>query len=290
MVLTLVVALTAATCFALGNAVQHRAAGAIPFHGSVARMVVHLFASPQWLLGSAFAMGAFVLHTTAMNLGTVAVVQPFMLSAVLLAVPIRAFLDRKAPSAREMVWVAVTVAAIIVFVAVAHTERTSDAPHEARALVFAAAGFGLAVLWASVAGGMGKGSGRGFVFATASGLTFGVTAGLMKFMRPDAQDGLLGVLNHWHLWALLFGSILGTTLNQRSYQAARLSVVLPSMNSVDIVVAVAFGWVVFEEPPAGTPGAFVVQLVCVGAMALGLLKVAAAEEAEPHETEELEAA
>lgn len=279
MMLTISVALAAACCFALGNAIQHRAAGRIPSEHGVLQLIVALFQSPQWLLGSFFALLAFGLHITAMNLGVVAVVQPFMLGAVLLAVPIRAFLDKELPSRSEMVWVAFTVAAIIVFVSSANSERESGPPHEGRALAMVSLGFLLALLWASTAKRFGRGSMRGFVFATSAGLTFGLTAGLMKFVRHDAADGWLGLFEHWHVWALLLGSVLGTTMNQRSYQAAHLSVVMPSMNSVNIVVAVAIGWIVFNEPPSLTPLSFIVQLVCLMAMAYGLLQVARAEDA-----------
>ncbi len=279
MVVTIGVALAAACFFALGNAVQHRAAGRVPSDGGVVRLVIDLFSSPQWLLGSAFALTAFGLHITAMNLGVVAVVQPFMLGAVLLAVPIRAFLDHMMPTGSEMFWVAFTVVAIVVFVSAANSERDQGPPHDGRALGVVLVGFTLAVLWASTANRFDGRALRGFVFATASGLTFGITAGLMKFVRHDAADGWWGVAEDWHLYALLVGSVIGTTLNQRSYQAANLSVVMPSMNSVNIVVAVTFGWVVFDEPPSLSPLSFVVQLLCLVAMGVGLLKVAREEDA-----------
>jgi hypothetical protein len=279
MALTIGVALAAASCFALGNAVQHRAAGRVPADGGVVRLVIDLFSSPQWLLGSAFALTAFGLHITAMNLGVVAVVQPFMLGAVLLAVPIRAFLDHMVPTRSEMFWVAFTVVAIIIFVSAANSERESGPPHDGRALGVVLVGFTVALLWASLANRFVRRALRGFVFATASGLTFGITAGLMKFVRHDAADGWWGLAEHWHVWALLVGSVIGTTLNQRSYQAANLSVVMPSMSSVNIVLAVSFGWAVFDEPPSLSPVSFVIQLLCLVAMGLGLLQVARAEDA-----------
>jgi hypothetical protein len=279
MALSMLVALAAACFFALGNAVQHRAAGDIPSDRGVVRLIIDLFRSPQWLLGSAFALTAFGLHITAMNLGVVAVVQPFLLGAVLLAVPLRAFLDKTIPTREEMFWVAFTVVGIIVFVYVANSHRDNGPPHDNRALVVVLVGFTAAAVWASTARRFQRGSVRGFVYATASGLTFGITAGLMKFVRHDAANGWVGLFQHWHIWALLVGSVLGTTLNQRSYQASTLSVSMPSMNSVNIVVAVTFGWVVFSEPPASSPLSFVIQLICLVAMGVGLLKVARAEDA-----------
>jgi hypothetical protein len=56
-------------------------------------------------------------------------------------------------------------------------------------------------------------------------------------------------------------------------------VVMPSMNSINIVIAVSFGWVVFDEPPSLSPVSFTIQLLCLVAMGVGLLHVARAEDA-----------
>lgn len=279
MLLTILVSLSAALCFATGNAVQHRAAGRVPVGEGVVKLIVGLFSSPQWLMGSAIALTAFALHTTAMNLGVVAVVQPFMLGAVLLAVPIRAFLDRQMPGRDEMLWVAFTVCALLVFVLAASHEQSDQPPHDTRALIIMLLGFSGALLWGLTASRFSSPSMRGFVFATASGLTFGITAGLMKFVRHDVAGSTLDLFTHWHIYALLVGSVLGTTLNQRSYQEASLAICMPSMNTVNITVALMMGWVVFSEPPSRSPLAFGVQVLCLAGCAYGLWQVAKVEDA-----------
>ncbi|MFT4009616.1 MAG: DMT family transporter [Nocardioidaceae bacterium] len=278
MLLTILVSLAAALCFASGNAIQHRAAGQVPTGEGVVRLIIGLFSSPQWLLGSAVALTAFALHTTAMNLGVVAVVQPFMLGAVLLAVPIRAFLDRELPGRAEMLWVGFTVACLVVFVLSASHEQSDAPPHDTRALIIVLIGFAGAVGWGTSASRFPTPAMRGFVFATASGLTFGITAGLMKFVRHDVDGHALNLFTHWHIYALLVGSVLGTTLNQRSYQEASLAVCMPSMNTVNITIALMMGWVVFSEPPSRSQLAFVIQVICLIGCAYGLWQVAKAED------------
>ncbi|QLQ10604.1 MAG: DMT family transporter [Nocardioidaceae bacterium] len=278
MLVTIAVSLAAALCFASGNAIQHRAAGAVPAGEGLVKLIIGLFTSPQWLFGSAIALTAFGLHITALNLGVVAVVQPFMLGAVLLAVPIRALLDREVPDRNEMLWVAFTVLALVVFVLAANHEESDSAPNETAALLIVLVGFTLAGLWAASARRFDYAPMRGFVFATASGLTFGITAGLMRFLKHDTANGVLDLFTHWHVYALLVGSVLGTTLNQRSYQEANLSVCMPSMNTVNITVALGFGWLVFGEPPAHGPLALALQTICLAACAYGLLQVAKAED------------
>jgi hypothetical protein len=70
----------------------------------------------------------------------------------------------------------------------------------------------------------------------------------------------------WHLWGLIGAGALGLALNQYAYQAAPLSASLPVVNVVDVVVALAFGWVVFGEVPAHGAVSLLFQagaLVCV---------------------------
>jgi hypothetical protein len=295
--LAVLVAVAAACCFALGNAIQHRAAGSVARSGGVAAMMWRLLRSPQWLVGSAIAFTAFLLHVTAMNLGVVAVVQPILLTAVLLAVPVRALLDRELPARSELVWVGVTVLAIAVFVSTANPDRDAGTPHDSRALLVTLLGFGAGLLWAATMRWYSLPAARAFVLATGSGVLFGIAAGLMKFVRHDAEGGWTGVVESWHLWALLFGSIIGTTVNQRSYQQAKISASLPAMNVTNVATAVAFAWFVFDEPPALTVSGFVVQALCLLVTAVGLLQIArvedrleaAAQHGEPDAAHELDA-
>jgi hypothetical protein len=279
MVLSMLVAFCAACCFATGNALQHRAAGRVPAALSPPRMILALVRSPQWLIGSVGAFSAFVLHAVALNLGVVAVVQPFMLGAVLLAVPVRAMLDRHFPTRRELRWVLFTVVGLVFFVSVANTQRQTGAPHEGRGAFYSALTLGLAMTLAVSAKRFDHKVIRAFVLAAATGLIFGTTAGMMKFIRYDTADGagIMGFLTSWHFGVLLVGSVVGTTLNQRAYQTAALSASMPAMNVIDVVVAVGFGWVVFAEAPSLSPVSLTVQVLCLAMTGFGLLQVARAQ-------------
>jgi hypothetical protein len=273
-VLPVLIAVVAAILFALGNAIQHKAAGAVSAEGSVGGFFGSLVVSPFWLAGSAIALSAWGLHITAMNLGAVAVVQPMLLLGVLLAVPIRAVMDRTLPSVAEVAWVSVTLAAVVVFVAVSDAQESPLPPRDSVALMITAVGVGLPLAstwWVSHRPEFPAG---GTVLALAAGLMFGCASGLMKFVHHDS-----GVpLTRWHLYALLVASIGGTMLNQQAYQRSRVAVVLPSSNCVSVTVAVGIGWAVFHEQPAPDAGAFMTQLACLAVMVVGLMQVARQED------------
>ena len=53
--------------------------------------------------------------------------------------------------------------------------------------------------------------------------------------------------------------VWGLALNQRTYQRAPLSVSMPVLNVVDVLVAIAFGYLVFGEVPAHGPMSLLVD-------------------------------
>ncbi|MEZ5094976.1 MAG: hypothetical protein R2731_01885 [Nocardioides sp.] len=78
------------------------------------------------------------------------------------------------------------------------------------------------------------------------------------------------------------------TTNQLAYNAARLSASMPVLNIVDVLVALGFGYLVFQEVPRHTPVPLLVEIVSMVAIAVGLWRLARFEEA--HLAEDIEAA
>jgi hypothetical protein len=117
---------------------------------------------------------------------------------------------------------------------------------------------------------------RAVCLGVGSGVLFGITAGMLKLIARDVgAGGLLALASGWHLWGLIGAGALGLALNQYAYQAAPLSASLPVVNVVDVVVALAFGWVVFGEVPAHGAVSLLVQagaLVCVAGGLRGIAR------------------
>jgi glucose uptake protein GlcU len=82
-------------------------------------------------------------------------------------------------------------------------------------------------------------------------------------------------------------------LNQRAYQATRLSVTTPILNVVEVAVAILFGLLVLGEDPGQSPAIVVGELVGLALVITGVIKLASAEgpaaAAEPAPAAEVEA-
>lgn len=254
MTLAILLAAAAALAFAAGTSLQHRAASAGPQSGtSAAGLVRRLVRQPSWVIGLGFSGVAFCLHAAALREGSLTLVQPIVVSAIVFAVFIRAGLDRRPPGGTEVAWALATFGGLALFIA---TLRPGAAQHPAgrsSALIFLAislAAVVVAVLWSRRVSTAAR---RGLILGAAAGVLFGLIAGLIKVVVGLAQTGLDNVLDHWASWALVGAGAGALLLNQRAYQAARLSVTMPILNIVDVVVALAFGLSVFGEQLFSSP-------------------------------------
>ena len=286
-VIALGTALASATGFAASTSLQHHAAGSAPEDSrTLGKFVRYLLSKPTWLIGQFLALVSFFLHAVALHFGPLALVQPIVVSGVVLAVPARSALSRRWPSGAEVAAVAVATAGLAVFLVASDPSEGKDVPPSWQPLVFALAGIaGAAVaVWGSVvmAHRLHRPRRAAALLGVSAGILFGVVAGMVKLTIDVAiDDGIDAMLTTWPLWLLLLCGAGGIISNQRAYTLAALSASLPVLNIVNVVVSLVFGLLVFDEIPAHDPVAIFLQVVALGTVGLGLLMVARVEEVVP---------
>jgi hypothetical protein len=274
-------ACAAAAVFAAGSALQHRAASGVPREGSsVTRLVSGLLRRRSWLLGMALSGAAFALHVAALRHGSLTLVQPIVVSNIIFAVFVRAALDRRLPPRKEIVCAVTAWAGLTLFIAALENHVPVHAPRPHSAAVFVVAGAVLAVVAAGCAHHARIAALRGFLLASAGGILYGLTAGLIKDVIIHAAAGPLAVLSHWSFWAMLVVGANALLLSQRAYHAARLSITMPILNIADVLVAIAFGVVVFGERIFSSPVHLFAELAGLLILATGVWQLARQEEEE----------
>lgn len=271
------VAALSAVGFAVSTSLQHHANTHLGHRLSSGGTARALLQQPRWLVGQVLALASFSLHALALQLGLLMLVQPVVVSGIVLAVPVRAAMARRLPGWSELGTVAVTAAGLSLFLVSAHPR----APHDATtsiAFALTAGGVVLAFLvsrWADRRHRVARASGYGL----AAGVLFGLTAGLVKLTAADVAraSGLVGhltaLVTAWPAWAVVLVGLSGVALNQRAYRAAPLSASMPLLNTVDVLVAIAFGVLVFGEVPALQPLALVGQGAALVLMTIGLTRL-----------------
>lgn len=273
-------ALASALTFAVSTSVQHQAAESAP---ASARgpfgLVGYLLRRPSWLVGQVLAVVGFAVHAAALHYGPIALVQPIVISGIVFAVPLRAAISRRLPSRREVKAVSVTALGLAVFLV------ASD-PTPGRHAGLGAAPATLTVLGVLVALATGLAARLGhqplrsaFLLGVASGVLFGLVAGLLKLTLQELADGgVTRLLTVWPTWVLVLVGGAGVLGNQLAYRAARLSGSMPVLNIVDGMVALAFGYIVFREVPRHSPLYLGIEIVALGCIAVGLWLLAQVED------------
>lgn len=269
-------ALCSALGFAFSTSFQHLAAGKVQLTVTHPLLVLlQLLRSPRWLAGSSIGLAAWLLHATALNLGTLSLVQPIILLGVVLAVVVRSVLDRRLPETREILGVVVTIASLMAVVSVADRSHEESAAPTVWMLTVAAVGVMVALAVTRVANQLPRRGVAAYVLGMTAGMLFGITACLMKVVGAAIADrGFVGFLATWSPWVLLACALLAMSLNQRAYQLSRLSHSMPVLNVTSVLLSILLGAFLFDESLPTSPTALGVQAVGLVGIAWGLFRIA----------------
>lgn len=273
--LAVLMGLTSAAGFAVSNALQHRAAGSVPREVEGAIRVLALVArKPAWLVAMAVAFAAVTLHGSALKYGSVSMVQPLMVVGVVMAVLVRAALDRTVPTWLELRAVLITMGGLAVLLACSAPGRSTGPPAYRLIGLLVVVALTIAVFVLNFLSRVtDEPAAQAIALCVTSGLMFGLTAGLLKLLGMVLPSGdpvrVVPVVA-----GLVLAGALGIAMNQRAYQMAPLSLAMPLVNLVDVLVAVTIGVLVFHELPAHTPVLLGLQSGAVAALGLGLREIA----------------
>ena len=85
------------------------------------------------------------------------------------------------------------------------------------------------------------------MLGVAVGISYAATAALLKSVTNIALRGPVPVLTSWQLYAVIASGATGLLLNQVAFRAGPLTASLPAIATVDPLLSIALGIVVFHE-------------------------------------------
>lgn len=267
-------ALVAALLFALGTVLQSQvAAQATEEESRSANFLVALARKPRWLAGIvALALG-FAAQAWALGIGRLVVVQPILATAVVFTLPLGAKLAGRRISAREIVAAIALAAGLGAFLVISNPTGGVDNANAAEWIGSFAVCGGLAVLLVGLSAGRPPVH-RAALMGTAAGILFALAAALTKATVDEFDNGLLGPLETWHLYALIVVGWAGMTISQRSLQVGALAPAVATQMALDPIASVALGVLAFEESIHETASTAVLSLVAFAVMLAGLVVLA----------------
>ncbi len=265
--------LLAAALFAVASVAQQKAAADVPDDKAMGlRLIGQLVRRPLWWAGLLGDAGGFLAQGAALGLGSLLLVQPLLVTALLFALPLGAAWAGRRLSRSDWLWAAVLSLSLAVFVVVADPTAGIDRAPARDWLAVAAAltpVLGLCLLGAAT-----RRTNRAMPLAVATGILYGVTAALTKSVVAHLGDGIVPLLSSWETYALAAVATLGTVCQQSAFQAGDLGVSMPAVTVLEPVVAVGIGVSILQEDLRTSGLGWVVVALSTAGLAAGTVMLA----------------
>jgi drug/metabolite transporter (DMT)-like permease len=241
-------ALCAAVFMAIGIVVRQRATMDLPADDGVsAVMYTTLLRRPIWWAGTGAAVLGYVFQALALTKGSLILVQPLLVSALLFTLPLSARLSGRSVTRGEWIWAGLLTLGLAAFLVLARP-GPKDTPASLPVSTAVAIGCGVLIIGCVVAAIRIGGWQRAALLAVAVGVLFGVVAVTTKIVMHVANErGLLALLATPAPYALIVLGIIATLLQQSAFHAGALQMTVPTMLVLEPVVAVLLGAVVLGE-------------------------------------------
>jgi drug/metabolite transporter (DMT)-like permease len=238
---------------------------------SLWQTAIDLVRQPAWLLGVLFLAGTFGFQALALYFGPLSVVQPILVLELIFTLGLRAGLLRDHIATRTWSAALMICLGLAAFLVAALPAEGTHVP-DARQWLLAVGTRGVAVLALLLFSRYGSPARRAAVFGAATAVVWSVDAAFVKqTVDVLAHGGLLGVLTHWPLYAMIATGVLGTVLLQGAYAVGPLAASQSTLLIVDPLASIALGIELFGEQLRTGSGYVLGAVVSLAVLAAGVV-------------------
>jgi len=269
-------AVAGAASFGLASAVQQRATKQVPTTGTLdPRLILELIRRPVWVLGIGTVIVGLSLQLVALAFGPLVLVQPLLVTGVLFGAVFSALLAHRRVDRLIVLGSLGCVAGLSAFlVFVRPTGATTQLANNGWTLLPLAITLGVIVLGCLAVAARFSGAVHVAALAAATGVLYGLTAGLMKVVTGQFRDGgFVEPFSHPVLYVVCAVGPMGFLLSQNTFQQGTLiAPALAIITIVDPLVGVAIGvnWLgeQVDSSSAALAGQAISAVVLIGSVVL----------------------
>jgi drug/metabolite transporter (DMT)-like permease len=240
-----------------------------PLFGLISRLV----RNRMWLLGWLTNLAGFFVQAAALHLGSVALVQPLLVTQLLFALPMATAWSRRWPGALDWFGGGAITGALVVFLAVRGVAPLEGQADRAKVLGAALAAAAAVAVLVVLSRGM-RAIPRATMLSVAAGLCFAMTAVFMKLTAADLLGpGVPATARDWPGYALALSTLTGLLLEQGAFATGSLSTAVAAMTITNPLASYAIGVLAFDVTPPTSVAALAALagsglLLIVGVVAL----------------------
>ena len=272
----ILLALAASLCTATASVCQRAGArNTGPATGGFdARLIVRLARQPTWLLGIAAMIGGFVFQLTALHFGELGLVQPILAAELLFVFGYLAVAGSRQPNLRDWLAVAGMSTGIGVFLRLAAPSGGRlHAPGSSWLLAGLVTG-GVVLAALAVAFGLrgrrgASRSRRAAVLGSATGISWGFMAAVIKELSSHLSDGIDALVTTWSLYLLLAAGAATMLLAAHALASGPLAASQPGFTILDPLTASLLGVFLFGEHIRTGAGALAGEALALAVVVAG---------------------
>lgn len=271
--LAIVVMLASAAMYGLSFVLQHKGTQAALAKSGGKGGFKHLVSNPIWLIGIILFGTAFLLHLVALKFGSVAVVQPLIVTELIFIPPFSALISHAKISGKDwLAIIAVTVGLAGFLIIAAPTEGINNAPTSAWITVI--------VLYAVVMGALyGSGSRLGLVGRAA---LFGLAAGLANALLAVVAKGAFGAsavsfFTNPLVWITVLLCVVTVGTTALAFSKGPITISSPAMIAINPIASTLTAMWLFQVSIRHSPLAIVGIIVCMVIINIGIVILSRSE-------------
>ncbi|MGA7396485.1 MAG: DMT family transporter [Solirubrobacterales bacterium] len=247
--MSVIFALIAAFCFALAAAFQQKGQFQLAERGQRVKGITSFFRMitvPVWLLGSLILLAGYATQAIALGSGRLVVVQPLLVMTVVFALPLGYWITQQFVERRQVYGAMVIIAGLAMFILVGDPDsgvNSASASKYVIAIVVVFIPSALLVFYGNRVSPATKAA----MFGTSAGLLFGLSATFAKATIDQLSDGVLNVLSHPEVYALLGFGLAAFVIQQLSLSTGQFAPAMAAVAVSNPAISVILGILLFEE-------------------------------------------
>ncbi|SFT01969.1 DMT family transporter [Saccharopolyspora flava] len=269
-------AVVGAASFGLASAIQHRVTKQVPQVATFSpRMFWDLVRKPIWVLSIGTVIVGLSLQVVALAFGPLVLVQPLLVTSVLFGAAFAAWFAQRRMDLVLALGALCCAGGLAAFLVLARPSGQGSEFTGAPVLPLAVV-LGLLVVLSLLAERWLPGEFGVVGLAVATGVLYGVTAGLMRVVAGQFRTGgLVEPFGHWTLYVVCVVGPMGFLLSQQTFQRGRLmSPSLAVITTVDPLASAAIGVSWLGEEIAHSPAILAGEAVAAALMVGGIAVLA----------------
>lgn len=233
-------------------------------------LIRHMVQRPIWLVGFGVMAAGYVAQAAALHSGSLDVVQPLMVSELVILVVVLWLWYLTPLRRRDIVAAGATALGLGLFLYLAAPRVGTRVPSNQRWLVTGVVVVGI-VLVLTIFGSRGSPLRRALFRGAGASVGFALVAAITKSLTDKVVQGWGPLFSSWQLYALAVVGLGSFLIMQSAFQVGPFAASQSTLILVNPFVSIAVGRVLFGESLRGGVGYVTLELAALIIMATGAL-------------------